>query len=445
MTAYDLIIRGATLVNHDGIGPGDVAVKDGRTAAIGDLGQAEGAQVIDADGLHLLPGVIDTQVHFREPGAEHKEDLEFGSRAAVLGGVTAVFEMPNTRPNTSTPEAIADKLRRAEGRMWCDHAFYVGATAENADQLGELERLPGTAGVKIFMGASTGDLLVADDENLARVLRSIRRRCAVHAEDEFRMQERHHIAEAAGRPHAHPDWRDAQSALLATQRLIGLAREIGRRVHVLHITTAAEIEFLGRHRDIATVEVTPQHLTLTAPDCYDRLGTLAQMNPPIRDAAEQAGLWLGVAQGIVDVVGSDHAPHGREEKAAIYPASPSGMPGVQTLLPILLDHAAHGRLTLSRLVDLTSAGAARIFGIAAKGRLGVGYDADYTLVDLAAERTIEDDWIASKCGWTPFSGQRVRGWPKLTVIRGRVVMAEDELVGKADGRPLRFWETIDAA
>ena len=329
--------------------------------------------------------------------------------------------------------------------MWCDHAFYVGATAENVDDLGELERLPGTAGVKIFMGASTGDLLVADDETLARVLRSIRRRCAVHAEDEPRMQERHHIAEAAGRPHAHPEWRDPQSALLATTRLIRLAAEIGRRVHVLHITTAAEIEFLAQHRDIATVEVTPQHLTLTAPDCYDRLGTLAQMNPPIRDAAEQAGLWRGIAQGIVDVVGSDHAPHSREEKAATYPASPSGMPGVQTLLPVLLNHVAQGRLSLPRLVDLTSAGAARIFGIAGKGRLGVGYDADYTLVDLAAERVIEDGWIASKCGWTPFAGHAVKGWPAMTVIRGAVVMREDELVGEAQGQPLRFWETIEPA
>jgi dihydroorotase len=328
--------------------------------------------------------------------------------------------------------------------MWCDHAFYVGATAENADELGELERLPGTAGVKIFMGASTGDLLVADDETLARVLRSIRRRCAVHAEDEPRMQARHHIAEAAGRPHAHPEWRDPESALLATKRLLRLAAEIGRRVHVLHITTAAEIDFLAGHRDIATVEVTPQHLTLTAPECYDALGTLAQMNPPIRDAAEQAGLWRGVAQGIVDVVGSDHAPHTAEEKAATYPASPSGMPSVQTLLPILLNHASRGRLTLPRLVDLTSAGAARIFGIAGKGRLGVGYDADYTLVDLAAEREIEDSWIASKCGWTPFAGRAVKGWPALTIIRGTVVMREDQLLGEAQGRPLRFWETIDA-
>jgi len=442
MQTFDLIVRGATVVSHDGIGRADVGARAGRTAAIGDLSGADAAEVVDAAGLHLLPGVIDTQVHFREPGMEQKEDLESGSRAAVMGGVTAVFEMPNTRPTTGTPEAIADKLARARDRMWCDHAFYVGATAENAEQLGELERLPGTAGVKIFMGASTGDLLVADDETLARCLKSIRRRCAVHAEDEPRLRERRRIAEAAGRPHAHPEWRDAVSALTATERLIRLARALGRRVHVLHITTAAEIEFLARHRDIATVEVTPQHLTLVAPDCYDRLGTLAQMNPPIRGPEEQAGLWRGIAQGIVDVVGSDHAPHTAEEKAGAYPNSPSGMPGVQTLLPLLLDHAAKGRLSLPRLVDLTSAGAQRIFGIAGKGRLNVGYDADYTLVDLAAERTIEESWLASKCGWSPFTGQKVRGWPVATVIRGRLVMRDGELVGPAQGRPLRFWETL---
>jgi len=442
MSTYDLVIRGATLVNHDGIGIADVAAREGRTAVIGSIAPGAGGIEIDGTGLHLLPGVIDTQVHFREPGMEHKEDLESGSRAAVMGGVTAVFEMPNTRPNTATAEAIADKLARARGRMWCDHAFYVGATAENADALGELERLPGTVGVKIFMGASTGDLLVDDDATLARVLRAIRRRCAVHAEDEPRLRERRHIAEAADRPHAHPDWRDAISALTATKRLIKLARELGRRVHVLHITTAAEIEFLGQNRDVATVEVTPQHLSLAAPECYDELGTLAQMNPPIRGADEQAGLWRGIAHGIVDVIGSDHAPHTAEEKAQTYPASPSGMPGVQTLLPLLLDHAQAGRLSLPRLVDLTSAGAQRIFGIAGKGRLAVGYDADYTLVDLAAERRIEEGWLASKCGWSPFLGRTVKGWPVMTVIRGRPVMRDDELQGSAAGQPVRFWETL---
>ena len=442
MSRYDLIIRGATVVNHDGIATADLGAVAGKTALIGDLGQASAEVEIDARGLHLLPGVIDTQVHFREPGMDGGEDLESGSRAAALGGVTAVFEMPNTRPTTSTAEALADKLARARDRMWCDHAFYIGATAENAEELDHLERLPGAAGVKIFMGASTGDLLVADDETLSRVLATINRRCAVHAEDEPRLQERRAIAETAADAHAHPEWRDPTSALRATERIVRLARRHAKRVHLLHITTAAEIDFLAEHKDVATVEVTPQHLTLAAPECYDRLGTLAQMNPPIRDEAERAGLWRGIRRGIVDVVGSDHAPHTAEAKALPYPKSPSGMPGVQTLLPLLLDHANAGRLTLQRLVDLTSAGAGRLFQIAGKGRLAVGYDADYTLVDLGLRQTITGDWLASRCGWSPFEGAEVTGWPMMTVIRGRLVMRDGELQGTAGGRPIRFQETL---
>jgi dihydroorotase len=442
MAAFDLVIRNGFVVSHDGIGRADLGVRDGRTAAIGDLSRASAGAVLEASGLHVLPGVIDSQVHFREPGMEHKDDLEAGSRGAVLGGVTAVFEMPNTKPLTTTAEAIADKLSRARGRMWCDHAFYVGATGGNADQLAELERLPGCCGVKIFMGSSTGDLLTEDDETLSRILAAIRRRCAVHAEDEPRLTERKAIAEAAGHPRAHPEWRDVETALKATRRLVTLARKHGKRIHVLHITTAAEIEYLARHKDLATVEVTPQHLTLEAPATYDEIGTRAQMNPPIRGREDREGLWRGVREGIVDVIGSDHAPHTLEEKAQPYPKSPSGMAGVQTLLPLLLDHAAAGRLTLHRVMDLTSAGAARIFGLAGKGRIAVGYDADFTLVDLKAERVIEDSWIASKSGWTPFHGKRVKGWPKATVIRGAIVMRDDELLGQAIGLPLRFQETL---
>lgn len=444
MAAFDLVVRNGFVVSHEGVGRADLGVRGGRTAAIGDLSQAPAGVVLDATGLHVLPGVIDSQVHFREPGMEHKEDLEAGSRGAVLGGVTAVFEMPNTKPLTTTAEAIADKVARAKGRMWCDHAFYVGATAGNADRLADLERLPGCCGVKIFMGSSTGDLLTEDDETLSRILAAIRRRCAVHAEDEPRLKERKAIAEAAGHPRAHPEWRDVETALKATRRLVTLARKHGRRIHVLHVTTAAEIEYLGQHKDLATVEVTPQHLTLEAPAAYDELGARAQMNPPIRGREDREGLWRGVREGIVDVIGSDHAPHTLEEKAQPYPKSPSGMTGVQTLLPLLLDHAAAGRLSLHRLMDLTSAGAARIFGLAGKGRIAVGYDADYTLVDLKAERVIEDSWIASKSGWTPFHGKRVKGWPKATVIRGSIAMRDDELLGKAIGRPLRFQETLES-
>ena len=440
---YDLIVRGGEVVNHAGRGPADIGVREGRIARIGDLGQAGAGEVFDATGLTVLPGVIDTQVHFREPGLEWKEDLETGSRAAVLGGVVATFEMPNTQPTTTDAAAMADKLARARGRMHCDHAFYVGGTHENAADLGELERLPGCCGVKVFMGASTGTLLVADDAGVAEVLRHVTRRATFHSEDEYRLVERRSLARE-GDWTSHPEVRDAESAIRSTRRLCGLARQLGKRIHVLHVTTAEEIAFLADQKDVASVEVTPQHLTLEGPEAYVRLKGLAQMNPPIREARHVEGLWNGIAQGVVDVLGSDHAPHTLEEKARPYPASPSGMPGVQTMLPVMLTHVAAGRLSLERLVDLTSAGAQRLFGIAGKGRLAVGYDADLTVVDLAARRTLSHADMASRCGWTPFDGMEVTGWPMAAIVRGEIVMREDEVVAPHRGRPVRFQETLTA-
>ena len=439
---FDLILKGAEVVSHAGRGLADIGVRDGRFVRVGDLATAPAGQVIDLTGLTILPGVIDSQVHFREPGLEWKEDLETGSLAAVLGGVTAVFEMPNTEPTTTTPEALADKLARAE-RMACDHAFYVGGTHENADLLGEYEALPGCCGVKVFMGASTGSLLVADDEGVARVLASIRRRAAFHSEDEYRLAERRALART-GDWTSHEEVRDATSAILSTERLVRLARAAGKRIHVLHVTTAEEIEFLSHHKDVASVEVTPQHLTLTAPEAYERLKGYAQMNPPIRGARHQAGLWRGVTHGVADVLGSDHAPHTIEEKARPYPASPSGMPGVQTLLPVMLTHVAEGRLSLERLVDLTSHGPQRVFGIAGKGRIAEGYDADLTIVDLKAVRTLRHQDMASRCGWTPFDGMQVKGFPVMTVIRGQVVMRDGEVVAPRSGKPVRFQENLNA-
>ncbi len=441
MGPYDLLLKGGTVVSHSGIAPADIGVRAGRIVAIGDLDPASAAETIDCTGLHVLPGIIDTQVHFREPGGEHKEDLETGSRAAVLGGVTGVFEMPNTSPATTTAEAIADKVRRATDRMFCDFAFYAGATAENADTLGELEQLPGVCGVKVFMGSSTGNLLVADDATLARVLAAISRRAAFHSEDEDRLEARKG-ERITGDPRSHPAWRDAETAVRSTTRLLRLARAAGKRIHVLHVSTAEELPLLAQARDFASVEVTPHHLTLAAPECYERLGTLAQMNPPVREARHREALWRAVASGLVDVLGSDHAPHLPEEKATDYPASPSGMPGVQTLVPVMLDHVNAGRLSLQRFVDLMCEGPHRLFQIAGKGRIAQGYDADFTVVDLKARRTITNDWIASRCGWTPYDGMRVTGWPVMTIVRGRVVMREDEITGTGTGRPMRFMETL---
>jgi dihydroorotase len=437
---FDLLLTGGTVVNHDGKGVRDVGVRDGRIAAIGDLGQASAGEIIDCAGLHVLPGVIDSQVHFREPGMEQKEDLETGSRAAVLGGVTAVFEMPNTNPLTTSEAALADKLRRATGRMHCDFAFWVGGTRENARDVGELERLPGAAGIKVFMGSSTGDLLVEDDKGVASILRNTRRRAAFHSEDEFRLRER--LGERVeGDPSSHPVWRDAVAALTCTERLVRIARQTRARIHVLHISTAEEIDFLEQHKDVATCEATPHHLTFTADD-YARLGTLLQMNPPVRAARHRDGVWRGIAQGIVDVLGSDHAPHTLAEKAKTYPASPSGMTGVQTLVPVMLDHVNAGRLSIERFVDLASHGPQRIFGMARKGRIAAGYDADFTIVDLKRRETITNAQQGAKVGWTPHDGRQVTGWPVGTIIRGRRVMWDGEIVTAGQGRAVAFSEAL---
>ncbi len=437
MPNYDVIYRNGTVVNQDGRSQRDIGVTGGRVAFIGDLSQGSAGEVVDCTGLHILPGVIDSQVHFREPGPTQKEDLETGSRAAVMGGVTAVFEMPNTDPLTITEAALADKVKRGTDRMHCDFAFWVGGTHENAPHVAELERLPGAAGIKVFMGSSTGSLLVEDDDGVAAILKNTRRRSAFHSEDEYRLRERKG-ERIEGDPRSHPVWRDEIAALTCTERLVGIARRFNAKIHVLHISTAEEIDYLRQHKDVATCEATPHHLTLVAPDCYERLGTLAQMNPPVRDARARAGIWKGIEQGIVDVLGSDHAPHTLEEKARTYPASPSGMTGVQTLVPTMLDHVNAGKLTLERFVDLTSHGPSRIFGIAGKGRIAAGYDADFTIVDLKRKQTITNGWIASKSQWTPYDGVEVTGWPVGTVIRGRRVMWEGDLVTPSGGRPVRF-------
>ncbi|MCW4113929.1 dihydroorotase [Aurantimonas sp. MSK8Z-1] len=443
MPTYDRVFKGGTVVNQDGEGIRDVGVCGGRIAHIGSIAPQDAGEVIDCTGLHLLPGVIDSQVHFREPGPTHKEDLETGSRAAVLGGVTTVFEMPNTDPLTTSEAALADKVSRGRHRMHCDFAFWVGGTRENAADVAELERLPGAAGIKVFMGSSTGSLLVEDDAGVTEILKRTRRRAAFHSEDEFRLRERlgERVTDDLS---SHPVWRDETAAMQCTERLVRIAEATGARIHVLHISTAEEILFLAQHKANATCEATPHHLTLTADD-YARLGTLIQMNPPVRHPRHSDGIWHGISQGIVDVLGSDHAPHTLEEKSKPYPQSPSGMTGVQTLVPIMLDHIANGRLSLARFIDLTSAGPQRIFGLSGKGRIAVGYDADLTVVDLKRQETIRNDWIGSRSQWTPYDGKGVTGWPVGTIVRGRRVMWEGDLIETSGGEPARFVEALPAS
>lgn len=439
--SFDLIIKNGSVATPGGVFKTDLGITDGKIVSIGVLDKAPAAEVFDAKNLHILPGVIDSQVHFREPGLEHKEDIAHGTKSAIKGGVTSIFEMPNTSPLTLDEVTLSTKLDIANKTSWCDYAFFMGGNSENAHRLAELERLPGCAGVKIFMGSSTGTLLAKDDETIAEVLANGKRRVSVHAEDEDRLVARQGIAVTAEKVEVHPDWRDVESAVRATKRVIELARKANRRVHVLHISSKEEMDILSAHKDLITVEVTLNHLTLVAPDCYKQLGAFAQMNPPVRDIVHQNGLWRAIQNGVVDVIGSDHAPHTIEEKGRAYPSSPSGMPGVQTSLPLLLNHVNEGRLTLQRVVDLTSEGPQRIFGIAGKGRITVGYDADLVIVDLEAQRTIRNEWIESKCKWTPFDGMQVTGWPIATVLRGSFVMRDDEILERPIGEAVRFFET----
>ncbi|MDU7520998.1 MAG: dihydroorotase [Roseomonas mucosa] len=445
MAAYDLILRGGTCVLPWGEEKADVGVCDGRIAALRDLRTDTAEEVVDCAGLHVLPGLIDPHVHLRDPGQGAGPDMtvesiETGTRAAILGGITALFDMPNTNPAITTREALDNKRAYLAGRAWCDMGLYVGATRTNIAGLAELELQPNVCAIKVFAGSSTGDLMVEDDASLEAVMRSGRRRIAYHSEDEYRLQARKPLY-AAGGPHAlHAEWRDVECAFLGTRRLMALAHKTRRPAHILHVSTAEELDYLKDYRDVATAEVLVNHLTQVAPEAYERLGAYAVMNPPIRDARHMEAAWAAVRDGTVDCIGSDHAPHSRAAKERPWPATAAGLTGVQTLVPVMLNHVAEGRLSLARLVDLMSAGPARVYGVTAKGRLAAGYDADFTIVDLKRRRSIEESWIASPCGWTPFAGMECTGWPVMTVIRGAPVMREDEVIGAPRGEPVRFAE-----
>ncbi len=435
---YDLIIRGGTCVLPWGESATDIGVRDGRIASLSVVAGDEAGERIEASGLHVLPGLIDPHVHLRDPGDAAVESIPTGTRAALLGGIATVFDMPNTSPPITDAAAIAWKQGYAARESWTDFALYVGATRGNTEALAEYERLDGVCAVKLFAGSSTGALMIEDDEGIERVMRHGRRRIAFHSEDEYRLQARRGLFPRGTSYDHHRLWRDEECAFLGTRRIIALARRTGRPAHILHVSTAEELEYLAGCRDVATVEVLVNHLTQVAPECYERLGGLAVMNPPIRDRRHYEASWRAVCDGVVDTLGSDHAPHALAAKARPWPDCPAGLTGVQTILPVMLDHVHAGRLSLGRLVDLMAAGPARVYGLLGKGRLAAGYDADFTLVDLRARRRIGSDWIATPAGWTPFDGMRVTGWPVAVILRGRPVMRDDTVLGAPLGRLARF-------
>jgi dihydroorotase len=436
-TPYDLILRGGTCVFPWGEAVTDIALRGGRIASLAAPAAAEGP-VIEAAGLHILPGLIDPHVHFRDPGDGSVETLGSGTRGAVLGGISCIFDMPNTSPAITSAETIVLKRESVAGAAWCDVGFYVGATRANTPDLAAHELGDGVCAIKVFAGSSTGDLMIEDDAGIEAVLRSGHRRVAFHSEDEYRLQARRSLFEAGEAYARHMDWRDPECAFLGTRRLIALAQKTGRAIHILHVSTEEELEFLRLHREQASVELLVNHLTQIGPECYERLGGYAVMNPPIRDRRHYEAAWAALRDGRVDTIGSDHAPHSRAAKERPWPMVAAGLTGVQTTVPLMLDHVHAGRLSLGRLVDLMAAGPARIYGLRSKGRIAAGYDADLTLVDLKASRRISNAAMASPCGWTPFDGVRVTGWPVATIVRGAVVMRDDTVLGTPSGRLAMF-------
>lgn len=437
--AEDLLIRNAELLVPEG-DPwrGDVWVQDGIIAQMDRSIAPEGvARVIEAEGKTLMPGVIDPQVHFREPGREYKEDLQTGSWACARGGVTSFLEMPNTDPLTINQAALDDKLARAASKCVVNYGFFIGATVDN---LKDLQTVQGACGIKIFMGSMHGPLLVDDQAALERIFAETDPKflIAVHAEDLSRIHARK--ATFAGQTDVtiHSQIQDEESALIASQRALDLSTRYQHRLHILHLSTGLEVQLLRQHKPAwVTAEVTPQHLLLSTAD-YARLGSLVQMNPPLRDPDNNEQLWQGLRDGILDCIATDHAPHTLEEKAQPYPGSPSGMPGVETALPLMLTAAQQGRCRLAQVVQWMCEAPARLYGIPNKGRLQVGYDADLVLVDLHTPKPVRREEVLSKCGWNPFEGWELVGWPQVTVVGGQIAFSEGKVDPTVRGKALQF-------
>lgn len=440
----DLILKNANCLIHDKFETLDLGIKDGKISQL-PLKPGESAKkTLDLTGLTVLPGLIDSQVHFREPGLTHKEDIAHGSRGAVKGGIVSFFEMPNTNPSTTTRDSLEEKLHIAKESSYSDYAFYLGASAENAKHLDSIEDVDGCCGVKIFMGSSTGSLLVDNDDVLEQAFKSAKKRIALHCEDEERLKLRkHEIFKDPVTVHTHPVWRDEKTALLATQKAVNLALKLKKQIHTLHITTAEEISFLRENKgQLISVECTPQHLTLSAPECYDRLKSLAQMNPPIREKRHLEALWAGVQDKTVDIIGSDHAPHTLEEKQQDYPKSPSGMPGVQTSILLMLEHIKQGRLSFQDLTRLMYYNPVKLFKIQNKLGIQQGSDADFTIIDNNKSFMIENSWMETKSGWTPFDGMKIPGFISHTIIRGQIALADGELQERIQSQNLSFADKI---
>lgn len=437
MNATSLLIRHARILLADGSWlVGDVLVRDERIVEIAaEITTTEVTKEIDATGLLLLPGVIDPQVHFREPGLEHKEDLTTASRACAKGGVTSFLEMPNTKPLTITQAALDDKLQRASQKSIVNYGFFIGATPAN---LPDLRSAAPTCGIKIFMGSAHGDLLVDTAASLEPIFAQGERLIAVHAEDQGRINQRKQEFAGITDPAIHSQIQDDIAALNATKLALDLSQKYQRRLHILHLSTAIEVEYLRQHKPAwVTAEVTPQHLLLNT-DAYSKIGTLAQMNPPLRGHHDNDVLWQGLLDGTIDFIATDHAPHTLEEKAKGYPNTPSGMPGVETALPLMLTQAVAGKCSIEQVSNWMSTAVATAYGIPNKGSIAIGYDADLVLVDVERYHTLERADVETKCGWSPFEGWNLTGYPVYTIVNGNVVFDRGQINSDIKGKALKF-------
>ncbi|MBD2245913.1 dihydroorotase [Nostoc sp. FACHB-888] len=432
-----LLIRRARIILPNGeLMIGDVLTRDRQIVEVApEISQTELATEIDAQGLTLLPGVIDPQVHFREPGLEHKEDLFTASCACAKGGVTSFLEMPNTRPLTTTQQALDDKLERASQKSLVNYGFFIGATAEN---LPDLLLAKPTPGIKIFMGSMHGQLLVDGETALSAIFAKGDRLIAVHAEDQTRINQRRQEFANIHDPAVHSQIQDNQAALLATQLALKLSQKYHRRLHILHMSTAEEADLLRQEKPSwVTAEVTPQHLLLNT-SAYEQIGTLAQMNPPLRSPHDNEVLWQALRDGVIDFIATDHAPHTLEEKAQEYPNSPSGMPGVETSLALMLTAAMEGKCTVAQVVNWMSKNVAVAYGIPNKGAIAPGYDADLVLVDLNTYSPVRREELLTKCRWSPFEGWNLTGWAKTTIVGGEIVYDKGQVNTQVRGKALTF-------
>ena len=432
----DLIIKNGTCFIGGNLEKIDIGIIKGKISYIGNLKEEKSKNIIDVSDKIVLPGLMDTQVHFREPGSVDAEDLHSGSRAAIVGGITSVFEMPNTNPPTTNFEEFEKKINLGK-RMYCNHAFYFGATAENYQYLEKLKDLDGCCGIKLFAGSSTGNLLVDKEEDIEKVFKHASKVVAVHSEDEEILKLRKKLIEK-GNVKTHPVWRNEEVAISSTRKIVKIAKRLNKKAHILHVTTKEEVDFLSQNKGNITFEITPQHLTMYAPDCYDKLGSYAQMNPPIRDKSHYDRLWYAVRNNYNDTIGSDHAPHLKINKQKSYPESPSGMPGVQTILPVMLNHMNDGKIKLNQIIKFLCENPVKIFGIKNKGYIKKDFDADFTIIDLNKVIEIKNENIESKCGWSPFSGHKFKGAPINTIIAGEIKMKDGKIIGEPTGRPLSF-------